>query len=288
MVRLRPPCGHGASPIEYRASADRRDGDDRRLALWRPRRIQLRGRDLAEQRVDHLLRIGRQAGRRHLHVDLGLLRCYVNEIPFQPCAAAVAARLLLRCGHLSCAGTHEDGQVQNGRSAAQFYPRQREYLVVFDLFLYPDTGRIIVRGEERIKVYQDVLPLTMDDLRIPIEGLYQSSRLTERNGILMKSLYASEQSFNSPESTENLSLISYSVYRSDWKAALDWVESKKGFQNLPVNEDLRIRWNSDSVRTDGVHRVSVRYPDKLLVFLTSAEISEIDLSVVLDKFLLNQ
>ena len=160
--------------------------------------------------------------------------------------------------------------------------------LIFDLFLYPDTGRIIVRGEERIKVYQDVLPLTMDDLRIPKEGLYQSSRLTERNGILMKSLYASEQSFNSPESTENLSLISYSVYRSDWKAALDWVESKKGFQNLPVNEDLRIRWNSDSVRTDGVHRVSVRYPDKLLVFLTSAEISEIDFSVVLDKLISNQ
>ena len=160
--------------------------------------------------------------------------------------------------------------------------------LLFDLFLYPDTGRIIVKGEKRIKVYQDVLPLTMDDLSIRKEGLYHSSRLTERNGILMRSLYASEQSFNSPDNIENLSLISYSVYRSAWKTGLDWVESKKGFRNLPVSEDLKIKWNSDSVHTDGVHRMSVRYPDKLLVFLTSTEISEIDISVVLDKLISNQ
>ena len=160
--------------------------------------------------------------------------------------------------------------------------------LLFDLFLYPDTGRIIVDGEKRIKVYQEVLPLTMDDLRISKEGKYHSSRLTERNGLLMRSLYGSEQSFNSPDGTENLSLISYSVYCSDWKTALDWIESKKGFKNLPVNEDLRIKWNSDSVRTDGVHRMSVRFRDKLLVFLTSAEIPEIDFSVVLDKLISNQ
>ena len=155
--------------------------------------------------------------------------------------------------------------------------------LLMDLFLFPDTGRIIVRGDERIKVYQDVLPLTMNDLGIPMTGLYHSSRLTERNGLLMKSLYASEQSFSSSESTDDMSLVSYSLYRSSWGAGLDWVGSRKGYGKFPSDEELAARWNADEIHTDGKHRISVRYPGQLLILLTSADLSEIDPEVIMDK-----
>lgn len=159
--------------------------------------------------------------------------------------------------------------------------------LVMDLFLFPDTGTIIVKGEKRVKVYEDVLPLTMNDLGIPAAGTYHSSRLTERKGLLMQSLYGSEQSFSSPDNTENLSLLSFSVYRSSRNACLDWVESVKGYGSLPGNEALRQHWDAGVVHTDGHHRLSVRYPGVLLVFSTSADVLEIDPAIVREKLSLH-
>ena len=155
--------------------------------------------------------------------------------------------------------------------------------LLFDLFLYPDTGKFILQGDNRIKVWEDALPLTMNDLSIPRNGICHSSRFSERNGLVMQSRYASEQSFNSPDSTDKLSLLSYSVFKSGWKPGLDWVESSKGLNKLPEDKDLSLIWNAEGVHTDGHHRLSVRYPDKLLILYTSAEISEIDMELIRDK-----
>ncbi|MBQ6518540.1 MAG: DUF2812 domain-containing protein [Anaerolineaceae bacterium] len=155
--------------------------------------------------------------------------------------------------------------------------------LVMDLYLYPDNGQYLVKGEQRIKIYQDTLPLRLGDLAIDSGGIYSSRRLTERNGFLMKSLYGSDQSFSDLKGTENLSLLSYSVYQSDWNAGLDWIASVKGLQKLPSDDDLSVRWKSDEVHTDGHHRLSARYPGTLLVFSTSAEIKDIDPEIVLNE-----
>lgn len=157
--------------------------------------------------------------------------------------------------------------------------------LLLDLFLYPDTGKMIVRGEQRVTVYQDTLPLTMSDLDIPMKGNYHSSRLTVRKGLLMESLHGTEQSFSDPNSTADLSLLSYSVYKSDLNAALNRIVNTKGFSNLPNDENMAERWHSKSVHTDGFHRLSVQYENTLLVFSTSADLSEIDPDMVLEKLI---
>ena len=154
---------------------------------------------------------------------------------------------------------------------------------VFDIQKIPNKGYTVVSGEKRVTVYKDELPLTMNDLDMPMRGKYHSSRLTERNGLLMQSLYGFEQSFSDPEGTADLSLISYAVYKSDWKTGLDWVDAGKGLQNLPADEDLARLWGADALHTDGHHRISLRYPGIILVFSTSGELAEIDPEIVLDK-----
>ena len=153
----------------------------------------------------------------------------------------------------------------------------------FDMLKIPNNGYTVVSGEKRVTVYQDVLPLTMSDLDIPMSGKYHSSRLTERNGPLMQSLYGFEQSFSDPDSAEDLGVLSYSVFRSKWNAGLDWVGSRKGLEKLPGDAELAQHWGSDTIHTDGSHRISVRYPGVLLVLFTSADISEIDPEPIIDK-----
>ncbi|MBR6090002.1 MAG: hypothetical protein IKP86_08720 [Anaerolineaceae bacterium] len=155
--------------------------------------------------------------------------------------------------------------------------------LIIDLFLFPDTGKTVVKGDQRITVYADPVPLSLEDLSIPAEGTYRSSRFTERNGLIMQSLYGSDQSFSSPDSTENLSMISYSVFRSAWRPGLDWVENRKGLAKLPEDEELAVKFNAGSVRTDGHHRLSVRYPDTLFVFYTSGEITGSDSDLVKER-----
>lgn len=158
--------------------------------------------------------------------------------------------------------------------------------LMFDLIYYPDNGRIIVNGDQRIKVYQDALPITMDELEMPVTGVYRSSRITERKGALMQSLYASEESFSDPDRTDNLSFLSYSVYRSEWEKGLDWVGSRKGFAKLPYDEELARKWHSEEIHTDGRHRLAVRYPDALLVISTSGDIEKIDPKIFTEKLFL--
>lgn len=155
--------------------------------------------------------------------------------------------------------------------------------LIIDLFLFPDRSITIVNGEQRIRIYQDSLPLSMTDLDIPMTGKYHSSRLTERNGLLMQSLYGSDQSFTEPDGTKDLSLISYTVYRSKWAPALDWVESIKGYNKLPADDNLSLRWGSKDLHTDGSHRLSVRFPGVLFVFSASADINTIEPELIMEK-----
>ena len=157
-----------------------------------------------------------------------------------------------------------------------------------DIMKFPNNSHTIVSGEKRVTVYQDELPLTMRDLDIPVKGKYHSSRLTERIGLMMQSLYGFEQSFSDPEGTADLSLISYAVYKSNWKPGLDWVDARKGLQGLPTDEDLARLWSSDDINTDGHHRISLRYPGTLLVISTSGELAEINPEIILEKLFINK
>ena len=155
--------------------------------------------------------------------------------------------------------------------------------LLFDMQKIPNKGYTVVSGEKRVTVYQDDLPLTMNDLDMPMRGNYHSSRLTERNGLLMQSLYGFEQSFSDPDGTADLSLISYAVYKSEWKSGLDWVYARKGLKSFPTDENLARLWGADALHTDGHHRISLRYPGIILVFSTSGELAEIDPEIVLNK-----
>ncbi len=155
--------------------------------------------------------------------------------------------------------------------------------LIFDLVSYPNTGRTIVSGEQRITVYRDDVPLRLEDLALPVEGFYRSSRLTERKGLVMSGVYASDQSFSDPSGTADLSFISYALYKSEWEAGLQWVSKQKGIYRYPLAEELKASWHSDEVHTDGHHVLYARYPDMLLVFSSSSELSEIDPDIVLEK-----
>ena len=159
--------------------------------------------------------------------------------------------------------------------------------LIYDLFLFPDTGRVIVQGDQRITVYQDELPLTMEDLNISKKGRFHSSRLTKREGLLMSSIYAVEQSFSNQESVTDLSLLSYSLFRSDFQSGLDLVTAKKGYGQLPEDEQMAVKWKSNEVHTDGQHRLSAKYPGMLLVLSTSADIKEIDPEIIFEKLNIN-
>lgn len=159
--------------------------------------------------------------------------------------------------------------------------------LLLDMFLFPDTGRTIVREDQRVTVYQDMVPLTLNDLSIPMDGTYHSSRLTKRDGFLMKSMYGYDQSFSDPEGSKDLSLVSYSVFQSNWSRGLDWVACRKGINNYPGVDELSEKWHSDEIHTDGKHRLSVRYPGTLLVISTSADILTVDSDIVLSKLLPN-
>ena len=154
-----------------------------------------------------------------------------------------------------------------------------------DLFFYPDTGKNLVFGEQRITVYQDEIPLSLEDLSIQAEGLFRSSRLTERTGPLMSSLYGSDQSFSDAQSAKDLSLISYSVFQSGCQKCLEWVSDRKGGDRYPLNEELAEIWHADEVHSDGHHRLFAFYPGKVLIFSASADIWDIDPEIVLEKLL---
>lgn len=154
-----------------------------------------------------------------------------------------------------------------------------------DLWLFPNHSRIIVFGDQRITVYQDGLPLTLEDLSIPVEGMFRSSRLTERRGPLMNSLYGSDQSFSDLNSSADLSLISYSLFRSRWQKALKWIAGRKGAARYPYSEELAEKWHADQVYSDGHHRLFALYPDALLIFSVSADLAEMEPDIVLNKLI---
>lgn len=155
--------------------------------------------------------------------------------------------------------------------------------LLMDLFFYPDTGKNLVFGEQRITVYQDEIPLTLEDLSIPAEGLFRSSRLTERSGPLMTGIYGSDQSFSDAQTAKDLSLISYSVFQSGQQKLLEWVLRRKGADRYPLNEEFAEIWHADEVRSDGHHRLFAYYPGKVLIFAASADLMEIDPETVLEK-----
>lgn len=157
-----------------------------------------------------------------------------------------------------------------------------------DLWKFPDTSRTFADGEHRIKVYQDALPLHLEDLEIPTDGKYRSSRFTQRSSFLMQSQYGSDQSFSDPNGVTDLSLISWSVFRSDWEPGLDWVAGRKGMNRLPFDEQLSAVWHSDNIHSDGLHRVIARYPGAVLIFASSSDINGIDPDLVLSRLLLDQ
>ena len=157
--------------------------------------------------------------------------------------------------------------------------------MIIDLFQYPDTGRLVVNDEQRFTVYADQVPLKLEDLEIPAAGKFRSSRLTERSGLLMTSLVGSDQSFSDPAGVEDLSLLSYAVYKSGWAPGLGWVRERKGLQKLPLSEELAAKWHSEEVHTDGSHRIAAAYPGKLLTLSVSTEISKVDADKVLEILL---
>jgi hypothetical protein len=157
--------------------------------------------------------------------------------------------------------------------------------MIIDLFQYPDTGRLIVNDEQRFTVYADQVPLKLEDLEIPAVGKFRSSRLTKRSGLVMTSLVGSDQSFSDPTGVEDLSLLSYAVYQSEWAAGLGWVKERKGLQKLPFSDELATKWHADEVHTDGSHRMAVSYPGKLLILSVSTAIEDADPEIVLGKLL---
>ena len=154
-----------------------------------------------------------------------------------------------------------------------------------DLWLFPDHSRIIVFGDQRITVYQDELPLTLEDLSIPVEGMFRSSRLTERSGPLMNSLYGSDQSFSDMNGTADLSLVSYSLFRSRCQKVLKWIADRKGSARYPLNEELTESWHADEVRSDGHYRLFAFSPDALLIFSVSADLADVEPDIVLDRLI---
>lgn len=155
--------------------------------------------------------------------------------------------------------------------------------LALDLIFYPDAGRTVVSGDQRMTVYRDDVPLRLEDLSIPVEGAYRSSRLTERNGLIMSGLYASDLSLSGSAGTEDSSMIFYSVFRSKWESGLRWVSKQKGIDRFPLAEELNDVWRSDEVRTDGHHILFAKYPGLILMFSTSFELDEIDPDIVLEK-----
>lgn len=155
--------------------------------------------------------------------------------------------------------------------------------LLMDLCLYPDHGRTLVFGDQRITVYQDQLPLSLEDLSIPAEGLFRSSRLTVRSGPLMNSMYGSDQSFSDSRTVEDLSLISYSVFQSRWQKGVEWIQDRKGGNRYPLNDEFAEIWHADEVHSDGHHRLYASYSGKVLIFYTSADLMEIDPEIVMGK-----
>ena len=155
--------------------------------------------------------------------------------------------------------------------------------LLMDLFFYPDTGETVVFGDRRITVYQDEIPLALEDLSIPAEGLFRSSRLTERSSALMSCMYGSDQSFSDANTSKDLSLLSYSLFRSNWQKSLEWVSQQKGANRYPVNEELAAAWHADEVHSDGHHRLFAAYPGAVLIFSTSADLPDLDPETVLEK-----
>lgn len=209
-----------------------------------------------------------------------------------PCAAAAVLWVLSLISNIRGAAAIR-GKTQSADGFRNYLAVDRAVLycllaVVFllaslllDVFLFPDTAKHTVFGDQRITVYQDSLPLTLEDLSIPVEGLFRSSRLTERNSFLMRSLYGSDQSFSDTVSSKDLSLISYSLFHSNWKQLLVWTASQKGAYSYPVSEELAVAWHSTEVRTDGHHRLFAFYPDAVLVFAASTELSDVDPEIIL-------
>lgn len=211
-----------------------------------------------------------------------------------PCAAAFLAwAASLVCAAMACGkalrkpdGTSAFGNYLIVDKAVLFCMISIGFLLaalVLDQFMYPNTARTVVHGEQRISIYQDDIPLMLEDLSLPAEGRFRSRRVTERSGFLMQSLYGSDQSFTDPNSSVKLSMISYAVYRSGWQGGLDWVSGRKGLRHLPLSGEMAEQWHSEEVHSDGNHRLSARYPGILLVFYSSSDLSEIDPAVVLEK-----
>ncbi len=152
-----------------------------------------------------------------------------------------------------------------------------------DLWLFPDNSKITVFGEQRINIYQDDLPLTLEDLSIPAAGLFRSSRMTERNGFVMKSFYCMDQSFSDANTVKDLSFISYAVYQSNWQIGLYSVARQKGLNHYLIDDRLAEIWNCSGVYSDGIHRMIILYPRVVLTLSTSADIYAIDPDIVLDR-----
>lgn len=157
--------------------------------------------------------------------------------------------------------------------------------MIIDLFQYPDTGRLVIDDERRFTVYSDPAPLKLENLDIPAEGKYRSSRLTKRSSLIMTSLVGNDQSFSDPNGIEELSLLSYAVYESGWAPGLGWVRERKGLQKLPISEELAVKWRGDEVHTDGSHRIAVSYPGKLLTLSVSTDIMDVDPERVLERLI---
>ena len=101
----------------------------------------------------------------------------------------------------------------------------------------------------------------------------------------MTSLVGSDQSFSDPTGVEDLSLLSYAVYQSEWAPGIGWVKERKGLQKLPISDELAAKWHGDEVHTDGSHRMAVSYPGKLLILSVSTAIEDVDPEIVLGKLL---
>lgn len=160
--------------------------------------------------------------------------------------------------------------------------------LLIDLYRYPDTGKTVLTGEQRFMVYNDDLPLTLEDLDLPVKGAFRSSRKTDRKSFLAESLTASDQSFSDPKGTDNLSLVSYTLIRCRWQPLLRWIAARKGMNRFPVTEDMNGIWHSSEVHSDQSHRLTALYPDSVLFLSSSGDISETDPEIVLEKLSINE
>ena len=148
---------------------------------------------------------------------------------------------------------------------------------------YPNHPNTILWGERRITVYHDKAPLRLEDLNLPIEGNFRSTRSVERNSFLLSSLSVSDQSFSDPDKAKDLSMISYSIYKSSWKTGLEWVAQQQGINRYPLADDLKELWQSDEVHSDGRNKVIAIYPDAVLVFSVIPGLDDVDPAVILEK-----